>query len=211
MSAIRAVAGRWTGRMAACVLLLLLLLWAVAPRGATAHAAAATQGRGASGGVRGDGRGLAPFGDRGLVTFGDRFGEGYGDRPLESFGDIPLESMGGLERVERTGSRAGKSSGARERRSSALGRSFRSRPRCIEIEGTPRTRHLRSVATLRGVVSAGSLDVPRFALPPVALPPLTLDVAPAEAELAKALRAEAESVAARGDAAGAACLLASLR
>ncbi|MBL8840474.1 MAG: hypothetical protein JNL90_02975 [Planctomycetes bacterium] len=207
MSAIRAVAGRWP-RLAAAGALLLL---AVAPAGSMAHAVAATQGRGAGGAVRGDGRGLATFGDRGLVTFGDRFGEGYGDRPLESFGDIPLESMGGLERVERTGSRAGKSSGARERRSGALGRSFRSRPRCIEVDGAPRSRRSHSVATLRGVVSTAALDVPRFALPPVELPLLTLDVAPAETELATALRAEAEAAAARGDAAGASWLRASLR
>ncbi len=170
----------------------------------------------ASGGrstVRGDGRGLATFGDRGLTTFGDRLGESFGRRPLESFGNIPLESMGGLERPPLGGGRPDRGLDPGADRSSR--RPFARRPHRFDVDdGAGRgggAARSRSVATLRGSISAAPEETTRFVLPPLQLPPLTLDLAPAEAELVATLRSEATQLAARGDAATAAWLVAATR
>ena len=175
------------------------LLACVAPALVVAVVAAAAAAQ-----QRGDGRGLATFGDRGLTTFGDRFSESFGTRPLESIGPIPLSSMGGLD-TSRRGRKVERDGNDGPRR-----RPFPMRQRRLVIDirederaSAGRATGAQSVATLRGAVVMSCDPASRFVLPALPLPPLLLDHARAEQELLASLREEADVARARGDVAAA--------
>ncbi len=158
----------------------------------------------------------APQDSRGLATFGDRLSESFGTRPLESLGPIPLGSVGGLDEAmkgRRSGapkSSADGTSPSTRRRMGRDGRELplhRSRRRFeFDCERPHATARPRSVATLNGTVVAAVEEPQRFLLPALPLPPLVLSGDGAREELAAALAAESQRLAAIGDhAAASAC------
>ncbi len=144
--------------------------------------------------LRGDGRGLA--------TFGDRFTEGFSQRGLVPFSDTPLAPMGGFEAPgwsARAPSLTPRDRPPPPPRLHHRSRRFRF-DRDDRDDFARRSSAPHSVASIRGTLSASTLlDAAPVALPAVALPAIVFDHRPALADLAAALRDEADRVAARGD------------
>jgi hypothetical protein len=165
-----------------------------------AGALAQDDSRGDSGrGVRGDGRGMATFGDRNLTSFGDRFNESFADRGLTSFSDIPLAPMGGLELPSPSDrARAATHDSAKPRR---LANHHPPRSRRMNVvPSAPTPSHSTSIASIRGIpLHAMPEETSVVMLPPVRLPVLVLDHRPALDRLEAALQAERKRARERGD------------